>query len=168
MAVSAIIGLVIAAVQAYAAYEQGQAQQEVYDYNAKVARQQAESAKQAATLQAEADRERSRRIIGRQRSLYGVAGVEVDAGSPLLIKADSARQAELNAQAIEWQGAVQAQNFMQESVLDRFMGRAAARAGTFGAGSTLLKAAGREVTTYYAGKQNSGSITVPSTSVQAY
>jgi len=166
MAVSAIIGIVIAAVQAYAAYEQGQAQQEVYDYNAKVARQQAESAKQAATLQAEADRERSRRILGRQRALYGVAGVEVDAGSPLLIQADSARQAELNAQTIEWRGAVTAGNFMQESVLDRFMGRASARAGTFGAGTSLLKGAGGAVTTYYGNQK--GPITVPSTSVQAY
>jgi hypothetical protein len=142
MAVIGVVGAVIAligvAASTYAAYEQAETQQKYAKYNAKVAENQAAGERMRAGVAADQQRELHRRVIANQRAQYGTSGVDVASGSPLLVIADSARQAELDAQIILAGGEGRAIGFQSQAALDRFQGRAAMTAGYVNAGSTLL------------------------------
>lgn len=144
----AVAAVAAAGVAAYSQYQQGQAQNAAQKYNAKVAENQALAARQQAEFAANQQRERSRRLIANERALYGTAGVDVSAGSPLLVVADSAKQAELDAQATLAGGAARSSGFEAQGTLDRFMGRQAVQAGNLGAGATLLSGAASGASAY--------------------
>ena len=167
MAVSAIVSVVVAAVSAYLQYEQAQAQAAAMRYNAKVAENQAIGAQQQAQYVADRQREQTRRLLSRQRALYGTAGVELAAGSPLMVQADSARQGELDAQASLASGAGRALGFQSQAKIDRFMAGRTETMGSIKAGATLLSGF---VEGYgkYRTSTSGNTITVPSQSVQAY
>src|SRR4026208_692800 len=101
MGYAAVIALIGVAIQTYAAYEQAQTQEKFFKYNAKVAENQAAGERMRAAVAANQQRELHRRVIANQRALYGSTGVESASGSPLLVIADSAKQAELDAQIIQ-------------------------------------------------------------------
>ena len=137
----AAVTLVVAAVSAYLQYEQAEQQAQVQKYNAKVGENRAIEERQRAAFAAEQQREENRRVLGRQRALYGQAGVDVNAGSPLLVMADTARQAELDAQIILSGGQSRASAAEAQARLSRYGAGAAQRAGYIGAGTTLLSGA---------------------------
>lgn len=137
-AVGAVIALIGIAVSTYAAYEQAETQQKFAKYNAKVAENQAAGERMRAQVAADQQREAHRRLIANQRATYGVSGVDVASGSPLLVIADSAKQAELDAQIILAGGEARGIGFETQAGLSRFQGRQAATAGYVNAGSTLL------------------------------
>ena len=132
------IALIGVAVSTYAAYEQAQTQEKFQKYNAKVAENQAAGERMRARVAADQQREAHRRLIANQRATYGVSGVDVASGSPLLVIADSAKQAELDAQIILAGGEARGIGFETQAGLSRFQGRQAATAGYVNAGSTLL------------------------------
>src|SRR3989304_6365366 len=65
-------------VSAYAAYQSGQQQAKALDYQAKVARNQATAAQQAAQVAAENARERNRRVLASHRARIGASGANGD------------------------------------------------------------------------------------------
>lgn len=140
--IAAVAAIAAAGVGAYASYEQGQAQGKAARYNARVQENQALAAKQQAEFAANQQREQTRRLLARERALYGSSGVDVGVGSPLLVVADTAMQGELEAQAILKGGADRQSSFRAQAGLDRFMGRQAEMAGNIGAGATLLSGLG--------------------------
>lgn len=171
----AIIGIVAtvaaAGMSAYGQYQQGQAQSQALKYNATVAENQAIAARQQAAYLADREREQTRRVLSRQRALYGTAGVDVGVGSPLMVMADSARQGELNAQAVLAGGAARAQGYQAQAQLDRYMAGQARSAGQIGAGVSLLSglaSAGTQYRSYSGGTPSPGTIRVPSTYDQGY
>ena len=139
--ISAVVAAAGTAVSAYSAYQQGQAADKAAKYNARVAEQQAATAVQAANAQAAAQRTQYRRILASNEAATGASGVAVDVGSPLLVMADQAAQAELNARMTEWGGQARAQGIRSEIPLLRIQGQRAAAAGTYGASRTLLSGA---------------------------
>jgi len=66
-----------------------QSQQAMAEYNAQVARVQAEAQRRMGMLEEQKLRERARAFRGRQMALYGASGVELE-GSPLLVMEDTA------------------------------------------------------------------------------
>jgi hypothetical protein len=76
------------------------------------------------------------RLMGRQRSLYAKAGVDLTSGSPLLVLADTAMKAEQEQARISTAG-------KSEATLDRYYGEMAAYAGKMGAWSTFLTGLGK-------------------------
>lgn len=156
LAIVGIVATVVStAVTAYGMYQQGQQQKAAGKYNAKVAENQATAAKQAAAVREEQHRERVRRLAGTQRAVSGASGIE-EAGSPLLVMADTLEQAELDAQRIRYGGEVSATGFESQARLARFQGDQAARAGTIGAGSTLLSGAASAARVYGGGSGGGG------------
>jgi hypothetical protein len=149
MYAAAIIALIGVAIQTYAAYEQAQTQEKFFKYNAKVAENQAMGERMRAQVAANQQREQHRRVIASQRALYGSTGVEGSSGSPLLVIADSAQQAELDAQIIMAGGEGRAIGFQSQAALSRFQGRNAAASGYANAGSTLLSGAAGVAANYY-------------------
>jgi hypothetical protein len=155
----AIIGVAAAVagagVAAYSSYQQGeaQAQQATYQrkvaaYNAVIAERQATSAQQLASAEADQKREQYRRIMAANEAAYGGAGVAGDVGSPLLLMADDAAQAELNARMVEYGGTLRAQGYKSEipllegqQELYRRQATYAKQAGALGATASLLSGA---------------------------
>ena len=148
MVYTAAVMLVLAAVAAYASYEQGQQAQEVQKYNAKVNENRAIEETQRAAFDAARSREQSRRVLANQRAVYGASGVDIAAGSPLLVMADSAKQAELDAQIILSGGQARSSDAIARANIARYQGTAAARAGSIQAGTTLLSGATRAYGVY--------------------
>ncbi|HXG17186.1 MAG TPA: hypothetical protein VNK50_13120 [Calidithermus sp.] len=156
------------ALTAYGVYQQGQAQAAAMRYNARLAEQQALASRQAAAFEAERARERSRRLLARARAIYGTTGVEVNEGSPLLVLADSARQAELEAQTIQYGGELRARQAQGQANLESFQARLASRAGTIGAGATLLSGAARIAGPQLYSGTSPGAIRVPAADMERW
>ena len=93
------IGAMVAgtAVAAYSSYQQGKAQEQAYEYNAQVAEANVQSQKTKAYLDENQQRNRIKRLMGTQRTLYAKAGVDLTSGSPLLVLADTASEGEKSA-----------------------------------------------------------------------
>ena len=126
------------------------------EYNAKqseadalVADQNRKSAMQTAALAAEDKRRENRRLISSIRAGYGGSGLTME-GSPLDVLADSATEAELDAQRIEYEGQASARDAAlgvmsaeRSGNLSRMEASGARATRWRGAGSSLLSAGGR-------------------------
>ena len=112
-----------AALSAASAYQQGQAQSAAANYNASAAAAEAASRERA-------QREESWRRRGSLAAQLGKSGATV-AGTPLLVLAESAANAEIDALNTRYSGA------MQQSLYGA-TARNARTAGTIGAGASLL------------------------------
>ena len=84
--------------------------------------------------------------MGRQRALYAKAGVDITTGSPLLILADTAMQAQIESERIRRAG-------QSEAEIQRYYGRLAASSGKTQAFSTFLTGLGKAATDYYSLKK---------------
>ena len=127
-----------AAVTAYSSYAQGQAASQAARYNARVAEQQAESARQAAAADAETRRRQLDRVLGTQRARYGASGVIPSEGSPLLVMMESEEEAALDVARVRHGGAAAAHGLGLESSILRRQARQASRAGFLSGTSALL------------------------------
>ena len=118
------VGALSSAASGFAQYKQGQAQEGAYDINSKIALQQMQDEAKASQL-------KYQNLIGKQRSLYAAAGVDITSGSPLLIAVDTAAQGAEDTDRIKRAG-------MYQSALDKYYGNMAAFSGTVGGVSTFL------------------------------
>lgn len=153
------------AVGTYAAYQQGQQQEEAGKYNAKVARNQAIQAQQAAGMRADILRDRAARIEATNITRAAHGGIVPTAGSPLFVMADNAQQAELDAQREQYAGEVAATGYKSQENLSLFGASNAAQAGYLRAGSTLLSGASSVAGAYRPGSFGGG---INPERVQAY
>jgi len=135
------------AMSVYSQVEQGKSQNEWSQYNAAVAERDAVAAQQSAEYDAAQKRKETAKLIGRQRALYGKAGVTFE-GSPLELMEETASQGELDALMIEREGKLKAGNYQSEAALSRMKGSSAQKAGYYGAGSSLLTGASSAMTAY--------------------
>lgn len=151
--------LVGAGLSAYGQYRQGEAQQEAYNANAKVAEENAKAAKESSAWEEQQSRLRLTRLMGTQRTLYAKAGVDLSSGSPLMVLADTAAKGAEEVQAIRYGGDVAATQQLNQARLDRMYGKNAYNAGMIGAGSTFLTGLGQAGTQY--AMMKSGAKTTP-------
>jgi len=126
------------AVAVYGTYQQGQAQKKALTYNARVAEQNAEIARQQATLRASQQDRLNRLRMGSIRAAAGASGGVANEGSIIDILADQAIQGELQKQEILYEGELKARGFDASATLSIMEGSAAGKASTIGAGSALL------------------------------
>lgn len=138
---------------AYGQYQQGREQEanlktqaRIASRNAQLQRTQAATARQQAGAQEEAQRRDARRFLGTQRAAIGQAGIGTG-GTVADLLEDSAVQSELDALNIRYGGELQASElFNQAGMSDaeaqilRANAKAAKRAGTIGAATSLLSA----------------------------
>ena len=143
-----VITAVAAFGGAYMQYEQGQEQKKAYEANAEIAKADAAATEQKTQYDETAHRENVKRILSRQRALYGSSGVEMQ-GSPLLVMQDTAAQGEMDALAIRYGGDVEAARKRSEANVMKMQGKSAERLGMIGAGTTLLSGAGQIGRMYY-------------------
>lgn len=125
----------------YGQIQEGKNQDAWARYNAKMAERDAKTAEQNAKYAAGQKRKETKRLLGRQRALYGKAGVTME-GSPLVVAQETVAEGEMDALMIERGYAIEAQRYRAEKALYRARGAAAKRAGYWAAGTTLLTSAG--------------------------
>ncbi len=135
----ALAGGVTSAIGTYGA---GKAQADAYSTNADIARIEGKQAMDETHEQERLSREKSARLMSKQRAFYGASGVDIASGSPLDVMADQAYQSEMDALNIrhmgelaKWKAGFQANQY-------DWMGKQANRAGKIAAFSTLMSTAG--------------------------
>ncbi len=142
----AIAALVTAGVgtgmSAYGQYKQGEAAKAAGSAAEDVAAANAEAIRDKAAYEEEIQRDKLKKIMGRQRTLYAKAGVNIDEGSPLLALMQSAEEGERDAQAIRYGGEVNAAQQLNQGRMAAFQGEQAYQAGIMSAGSTFLTGLG--------------------------
>jgi len=126
-------------ITALGTIQQGKAQQQMANYNAQVAQNQAIAARQKAEFEEKAHRRQVAQLKGTQRAGAGASGGELlDMGD---IFDMTAEEAELDALAIRYGGQMGATAAQQRATLARMEGRAAKQASYTDAGKTLLTGA---------------------------
>jgi hypothetical protein len=125
------------AMSATSQFFQGQYNKKIANYNADVARIQAQDALDRGTDQEQRFRVGVRRMIGAQRVGYASQGVDVNRGSAVDIQADAQRLGELDALEIRSNAAREAWGYKVQATNYQNQGRMAAMSGTMGAISSL-------------------------------
>lgn len=146
-AIGAVTGGLGVAMSAASSIQQGKQQKAMSEYNAAVARQEAEAIKEATAYEELRQKEQAKKLRGRQLALYGKSGVLME-GTPLEVMEETAAQAELDTLAIRRAGATSASRQESQAQLDIIRGRSAERAGYYGAGTSLLTGAGQIASAY--------------------
>lgn len=154
----AVAALTLAAVgggaSAYMSYDQGRAQKAMNDRNAQIADQAALDKQRDSRIIANAQRQRNRTLMSKQRAMLAKSGVLAETGSPLALQAKQAGELELAALDAERSGNVEAAQLREQAVSDRMAGKAARRAGNLGAAGTILSTAGNVGFNYAYGKHS--------------
>lgn len=140
-------------MSAYGQVQQGRSQSTAAEYNAKLARRNAKSAKKNAEYEAGQKRKETKRLLGKQRVLYGKAGVTME-GSPLDVLQETAAQGEMDALMIERGYAQRTASYLSQVKLAQMRARGYRQQGYYGAGSTLLTGGGKVVGGYGGYKAN--------------
>jgi len=138
----------------------GENQQTIANYNAQVAEQEGQAAKQKAEYDAKIHADKVRSFLSMQRAEYGKSGIEASAGSPLLVMEDTVKKGKLDELAIKYGGDVAEINKRSEAgglrmggSLYKQAGKNAQTASYYQAGSSLLSSGAK---VYGAYKYGSG------------
>ena len=124
-------------VKAVGAIQSGAAAQDAANFNAAILNQNATVARQQADAQEEAQRRKSRQVLGQQRAAFAQAGTGLD-GSAADVMEQSATMAELDALTMRYEGDLQARGLGNQAKAAKFEGKMAKRNSYFQAAGTLL------------------------------
>lgn len=147
--VGAVVGGTV--LQTIGQIKSGNAAQELGDYNANVAEQQAVDAVKRGAEDEQKFRLGVKGLIGKQRAGFAGQNVDVGTGSAVDVQADAAYLGELDARTIRVNAAREAYGFKVQAENYRRGGDAAKTASMFGAASTIL--GGAATTTSMLGKK---------------
>lgn len=118
-------------------YQQGQSQEAINKYNAKVSVQEATARKQSGQLASQQEQERTQRLLSAQVAGYGKAGVTME-GTPLVVQIKTAERAAFDDLVNKYNTEVGVGQSLSEAELYRKKGNIASRAGLMGAGASLF------------------------------
>ena len=96
------------------------------------------------------------RLQASQRAAYAKSGAVMTEGTPLLVMAEQAGMMELDILNQQRNRALEASALRSQVTLDRYAGSQAAKAGTIGAGGTLLSGVGSAVMGVSSAKASKG------------
>jgi len=125
-------------LQAFGQYRAAQDQAAAEEYNAKIARQEAEIAKQRGKLQADRQRKLSRRFLAQNRVNIAKSGVAFS-GSSLEVWKDNAEELELDALIIEYNSRIDQTRSLSEASIREDRADRVRRQGIMNAATTVLK-----------------------------
>ena len=132
-----------AAVTAASAIAGGDAQRRAANTNADIAEQNRKLAAEQGFAREDAFRRQARMRLGSQAAAIAESGVDPGSGSALLVAAQSATNAELDALNIRYEGLTQATGYAREAVAERRRGLNATQGSYYSAAASILDAASR-------------------------
>jgi hypothetical protein len=127
------------------AEQQGQSAAAAAQYNATIASQNAEIAKQQGVAAGEAQDRAARMKIGSMVANYGASGVEGGSGSPMDVLAQSVRMAALDNLTTTYNYQLKAQGYRNQSGLDEANAKNSLIAGDINATASVFKGAGTAI-----------------------
>ena len=127
----------------YGQVQSGRSQKSAANYNAAVARQQADANDQAMESATTLSHEQSRKIKASQRAGYAKAGADASAGTPLEVMVEQAGEIELDILTERHNQMRKSDAIRNQADMTQFAGNQAATASYIGAGATLLQGAGK-------------------------
>ena len=131
------LGIIGAVVSAAGSLMSGMMQAQSYKAQAKVQERQADIERQKGDFEAQRERERFRRVSGRQRASYLSSGVSLD-GSPTDVIVDSAMENEIDVAAIRYGANIREDNFRSSAQISRMNAGNAMMGGVIGSLSPLI------------------------------
>lgn len=141
-AISAVAGIA-------GSIKQGMDAKSASNFNAKVANDEATQQDQQTAFDVQQQQDQSRRQLATQKAQFGASGVVADTGSPDAVAADDTKQAELDALAIKYGGALKARAYRSEASQDQVQASQAIPGSIFQAGSTLATRGSELYTAYH-------------------
>lgn len=142
----ALIGIGLGAagtgISAVGSIQQGKSAKAAGEFNARVAENDAMSARQQAEFDVERIRDVNRRISGSQAAAITKSGVKIS-GSSSDVMYDSSVQGELDVMSRLFQGRSIAEREYSRAKLSRFQGSQQKKASQFQAGASILTGAGQ-------------------------
>ena len=142
-----------AAVTAYGAVQQGKAQEETAQNNAKTLQLQAADAQARGGIAEEAHRAKVRQIRGEQRATLAASGVDMTYGTAASVLDQTTIYGELDARNISVNAAREAWGYETQAGNELFQGKTAKQQGYLSGVSTLLTGAARAYGIYKGGKK---------------
>jgi hypothetical protein len=116
---------------------QAKQQEQIFNYNAAVNRQQAELAQRAGDVRTERLRRERRRFLSKQTAAFAAAGVRMT-GSPLQVLSDTAAEIELDIMIEDYNTRLDIMNAQSNAELNQIRAGFSRDAGFISAGTTLL------------------------------
>jgi hypothetical protein len=138
-----VVGVAGAGLAAYGQYEAGQAQKATANYNAKLAENEAKATEQKAHVESQQMQRQKERLTASQRAGFAKGGATITSGTPLLLMAEQAGDAELDILNLQRNRAMEVTALKSEATLQKFQGKQAARAANIQAGATVIGGAGK-------------------------
>lgn len=148
LAISVGATLAGSAYSAYSSYEAGQNAAAISRYNAQQQQAQNEYALKATAAKSLAEREENDKVLASQEASFAAAGVVINEGSPLTVRAKQAALLERKALNTDYEGAIAYREGAGRVTQDQMEGAAAKQAGNLNAVGTLLAGAGNAAGTY--------------------
>lgn len=130
------------AFSVFGAVQQGNSAKKIGEYNAAVARRNAEAARAQAGADARAKERESIQRLGSIRAAYGASGV-ASGGSPLDVLSTNAALLELDKQNLLYRGELRGMGYESDAALAQAEGKAGQTAGYLKAGGALMSGAGK-------------------------
>jgi len=139
--IAAIAALAGGATAAAGQVQQGIAAKKAGEYNAAVAENQALTAINKATFDANRQELEAQARLSLMQTRFNKSGVDLK-GTPLLVLTEQSAQDELDHNAIIYGGGITASGFREQGALAKFEGQQKFTGSVAGAGSTLLTTGG--------------------------
>lgn len=136
----AVAGAASSIVSGMQGYATGKAQQQMYEYNARIADNNARLAIEQGEREAEEQRRQNRRLQAAQVNALGSAGIVSGAGQALDITSDSAFRGELDAVTAKYNRDLEAWNYQNEATSLRYQGSVARHQGKLSLINGVLEA----------------------------
>lgn len=137
--IASVLGSVVGAV---GAIQQGQAANNVAQYNAQVAENNAAAERERAAYESGITRDRVGRVLATQQAAFSGTGLNSRRGTPVAVLGDTRREGELDVLARIYGGESAARANENDANRFRAEGRAQRQAGFIGAGSSLIRGLG--------------------------
>lgn len=138
-------------IKAFGSLYEGEAAAQAQEYNASIARRNADIAQQQSAAAVQAQQRSASRAMGAIKANYGASGVQMDGGSPLDVLADSVTMATLDKLTIEYNYALKAQGLQQQANLSEMAAKTARTSSYFNAAADIMDSASQSA------KQSGGS-----------
>lgn len=148
-AVAAAATVLGTAVTAYGQIRQGQAAGAASEYNAKVSRIMATDALQRGDVAEETSRRQQGQLAGQQNAVLAARGLDLNRGSALGIRQDTAQLGAFDASTIRADARREATSYLNQATLQDFEGRNAKTGGLLSAFGTVLGGIGQVAKGWY-------------------
>lgn len=142
-AIGGLFGGLFGVTAARAERKQGQAAEQIGEYNAKTLEQEAQASDEKYALAEKDHRTKVRRLLATQRALYAKSGMDLSSGSPLAMLALTTSEGEMDSLLIRHEGVTERNRLLNEANLQRYYGRVGMTMGRFSSQATFLGSLGK-------------------------